>query len=265
MLIINQTPDSFSGDGKLYNDIDSTLAFVEKALNNNITLIDIGADSTRPDAELISIHEEINRLSVLIPAICQLKKRYKFKISLDSYKPEVIKQFIDYIDIINDVSGNIPTDFLKEIINTEKQYVAMHSLTVPADPKIYISTQADPTHTVYSWAKNKIASLKQIGLHNEQIIIDVGIGFNKTYAQNLKLLRSIHAFQDLDTSLLVGCSRKRFIKKISQTEADNRDIESHTIHNFLCGNQVDYIRIHEFETLNRISNIHSQLKTGLLW
>jgi dihydropteroate synthase len=248
MLIINQTPDSFS-DGNLFGDFNEIYQHIEAALLAGVSIIDVGGESTKPNAVSLSTADEIARLKPVINILLELKTRYKFQISLDSYRPQTIEFFLDKIDIVNDVSGALSADILKKINEAGVSYVFMHSLTVPANPLVNIPVDTNPCDEIYTWAENKL----------EQLIFDMGIGFNKTEAQAWYLLRNVRKFHKLDVEILVGHSRKRFMNKITSLDYSQRDLHSAMIANFLLTERVDYIRTHDYKQLTTASHIYNQL------
>lgn len=265
MLIINSTPDSFSEKGNLYQKTDEILVKVVKSLHEGVSIIDVGAESTRPGATALTNKEELNRLSGLLEAINSLRADFNFQLSLDSYKEETIEALIDKIDIINDVTGNISDRTLEKLVCTGKKYVCMHSLTVPANREINLPINQNPVETLKSWAIDKLEKLTNLGLSQENVILDLGIGFNKTQDQSWYLLRNIKEFMTLDTQIMVGHSRKGFINKISQTEFWDRDLETAIISSILSQQLVDYIRVHDWVLYTRICKVNSQLVNQCLY
>lgn len=261
MLIINVTPDSFS-DGGECADIDKTLENIEYSLQNGVSVIDIGAESTRPNADYVSIDEEIKRLQLIIPRIHELKQKYQFKLSLDSYKPEVIKLFLNEIDIINDVSNQMPIDIIKSITEQGKQYVLMHSLTVPANPEIVVDNQ-DVTNEMLEWFEQWLIIYKKNAINTKNIILDPGIGFNKTSEQSWSLLRNSYRFYELGCEVLIGHSRKRFLNNVTTTKFANRDLESAIVSTYLANLQIDYLRMHDYKDYLMINSIHQYLRNNV--
>lgn len=258
MLIINQTPDSFS-DGNLWSDLSEIYQHIEAALLAGVSVIDVGGESTKPNAISLSVADEISRLEPVINLLLELKNRYRFRISLDSYKPQTIEFFLSKIDIVNDVSGALPADLLKKINEAHVSYVFMHSLTVPANPLVNIPADINPCDEIYAWAKNKLEELYALGFKKEQLIFDMGIGFNKTEAQAWYLLRNVRKFHQLDVEILVGHSRKRFMNKVTDVDYSKRDLHSAMIANFLLTERVDYIRTHNYKQLTIATHIYNQL------
>jgi len=253
MLIINQTPDSFSDGGKFYQQLDKTLANIEQALIAGVSIIDIGAESTRPGASYLSSIAEIQRLQDIINGINELKSRYQFKLSLDSYKPSTIQHFLPLIDIVNDVSANLPTECLRRISAENKTYLFMHSLSVPADPKLTLAPELNPLDELNNWLQKQLERLSKLGFKPTQLISDPGIGFNKTMHQSWYLLKHIAKLHQNDLELLVGHSRKRFLNKVNGAvdDAANRDNESAQIACYLTTQGVDYVRLHNYKTYHQ--------------
>lgn len=261
MLIINQTPDSFSDGGKLFQQTEKTLMHIEEALNSGVNIIDIGAESTRPGASYLTPQEEIHRLHDIIQAIHELKTSYQFKLSLDSYKAETIQHLLPLIDIVNDVSANLPQDCLEQIRAENKIYLFMHSLSVPADPKLTLNTELNPIEAIKHWLDKKTTQLFALGFKPQQLISDPGIGFNKTMNQSWYLLKHIQQLQHAEIETLVGHSRKRFLNKInSSPDATKRDEESARVACHLANQAVDYVRIHNYQAYHQQVMSQNQLQ-----
>ncbi len=260
MLIINQTPDSFSDGGKYYQQINKIIEELESALAAGVSIIDVGAESTRPGAKALNSTQEIKRLEPLLVVLNQLKSCYSFKLSLDSFRAETLLHFLPYLDIINDVSGQLDSDCLRQIKDAGKSYAFMHSLTIPANPQIVLAANCDPCVEILQWAECKLEQLLSLGFTHNQLICDPGIGFNKTAAQSWYLLRNISRLQNLDVELLVGHSRKRFLDKVTLSEYAGRDSESAAVASFLATQSVDYIRMHDYREYFKLAKTNNQLE-----
>lgn len=258
MLILNITPDSFSDGGIYANNLPNVISKVEQALSDGVTCFDIGAESTRPNAELVSAQEEISRLTPVIQALHNLKQKQYLQISIDSYKPETITHFLPQIDIVNDVSNKLPLELVKQITDSGKKYVLMHSLTVPANPNINVETH-DVTAELLSWFSDKLKIFQNYGINTLNIILDLGIGFNKTADQSWQLLRDVSQFKQFGCELLIGHSRKRFLDSVTNKPFANRDLETATISKYLYDIGTKYIRMHEYSEFLLMANIHHQL------
>ncbi|MCM8796642.1 MAG: dihydropteroate synthase [Candidatus Omnitrophica bacterium] len=211
MGILNITPDSFSGDGLLFSNLDAILSFAEKLVEDGADIIDIGGESSRPGAKPVPLKEELRRA---IPVIKVLAKRIKVPISIDTYKPQVAQRALDNgALIVNDISG-LRNDIMPRIISRYKAgVVIMHMkgrpLTMQNNPR-YSSLIDD----IIEYLTCAIRKAKEAGIEEERIIIDPGIGFGKTHEDNLMILNRLGEFRVLGRPILVGASRKSFIGKL---------------------------------------------------
>ncbi len=240
MGILNVTPDSFSDGGK-YSDISSALSHCRQMIDDGADIIDIGGESTRPGAEILSVDEEIKRV---IPVIKELRKEgITIPISIDTRNYETAKAAIESgADIINDVSGfDYDENLYNFVCENNIPSVIMHSDKVPAVSNDF--TKGDVVEDVYFSLKEKIDKLQNSGLQPKNIIADIGIGFGKSLESNYELLRRADEFKSLNVPMLLGISRKSFIRnmyKINYEQADVvtalysshlKSINIHRVHN----------------------------------
>jgi len=239
--IVNVTPDSFS-DGGEYRPMQR----IQELMVQGAAIIDIGAQSTRPNARSISWQEEWGRLEPVLNLLGQeFKNRYsRPKISLDSFHPEVIQRAMRCypIDWVNDVKGGEDALLLKIVAETECKIVLNHSLTVPASRNTTLPFTTNPIGHLYDWAQQKIKRLNGLGIDQSRIILDPGIGFGKSLFQSLSLLREIDALKQTGCEVLVGHSRKSFLKILSSSV--DKDLETVGISHYLAKKGVDYLRVH---------------------
>ncbi len=219
MGILNVTPDSFS-DGSQFFSLDNALAHAEQMIAEGADIIDVGGESTRPGAVLISPEEELERV---VPVISELSKGSAVPISVDTTKALVARASLDAgAIIVNDISA-LRFDFhiADEAAKFGAGLVLMHSRGTPATMH-RLPPAANVIEDVTSGLRSSVAMAEKRGLKRESIVIDPGIGFGKTQEQNIELLarldQIIAAFPDLP--LLIGTSRKSFIGKLL---ADNGD------------------------------------------
>ncbi len=239
--ILNITPDSFSDGGK-FNILEKAIKHTKKLIHDGASIIDIGAESTRPNAIPLTHAEEWARLQPILEAI--KKEQFPAKTSVDTYHPETAKLAINLgVDWINDVSGCTSPDMIDILKNSNVQIICMHNLSIPADKNITIPLSENATEVVYSWCKNKINQLVDLGINRERIIIDPGIGFGKTAEQSLELIKNIEIFHSLSVKLFVGHSRKSFLSLLGNKQ--NRDIKTCIVTAFLASKNVNYIRVHD--------------------
>lgn len=201
MGILNVTPDSFSDGGK-FNTIDAALKQTEKMLADGADIIDIGGESTRPGYTLLSDEEEIARVA---PAIEAVKKHFDVPISVDTYKGNVAKAAIDAgADLINDVWGLKYDDILAGVIaESGLPCCLMHNRKEPDYKDFMQDMMADLYKTV------EIA--EKAGIADDKIILDPGVGFGKTYENNLEVINKLEMLHALGYPLLLGTSRKSVI------------------------------------------------------
>lgn len=201
MGILNVTPDSFSDGGK-YNHMDQALFHVEEMIQGGMDILDIGGESTRPGYEKLSHEEEIARV---IPYIEKIKSRFDIPISLDTYKSTVAKAGIQAgIDLINDIWGlKYEEEMAKVIAESKLPCCLMHNRNNTCYHSFMQDVAADLAETI------KIA--QKAGIADDQMILDPGVGFGKTYEQNLQVMNSLEYLHVFGYPLLLGTSRKSVI------------------------------------------------------
>ena len=210
MGILNITPDSFSDGGK-YNEINQAKKQLKHLFKSGANIVDIGGESTRPGSKAISVKTEWNRLKKV------LKKIDKRKIiSLDTRKSEIMEKGINFgVKLINDVSGlNYDKKSLYILKKYNVPFVLQHSLGSPDvmqnNPK-YKNILLD----IYDFFEEKIKYLRRVGINHNNIILDPGIGFGKNLKHNITLIKNISIYHSLGLPILLGLSRKKFIKELS--------------------------------------------------
>ncbi len=210
--ILNVTPDSFSDGGDYFNR-DSAINAALKLMNDGADVLDIGAESTRPGATLISAQQEWDRLKDILPTIKQEAKKRNVLISLDSSKGQVVQNALEYIDIINDVSA-LSDHILAHIVKESKlPFVLMHHLTIPASREVVVDSDLDILECILSWMEQKLAAFQEFGIQKEQFILDPGIGFGKTPSQSIEILKQIGRLKRFNLPLLIAHSRKGYLHK----------------------------------------------------
>jgi len=220
MGILNVTPDSFS-DGGLFFQREKAIAQGEALAAQGADLLDVGGESTRPFSDSVSTEEEIQRI---IPVIRELVKKISIPISVDTYKAEVARAALDAgAIVVNDITAlGFDPGLPKVIAEYRVPVILMHMQGTPKN------MQVNPEYNhllkdIHQFFVERVALAKSRGIPREQLLIDPGIGFGKTFSQNLTLIKRIDYFQDLDLPIVLGTSRKAFIGKIIDQEAMNRD------------------------------------------
>ncbi len=219
MGIINLSSDSFYKDSRCYSTEDAVV-LAEKMIDEGADFLDIGAESSRPGSKPIEVEEE---LAKLIPVVSLLVKRIKVPISVDTYKPIVVKEVLQAgAKIINDITGLQQYSETAEVISEfGAGVVVMH---MQGNPE---AMQIDPTYKnvvdeVKEFLGTSIKICKEAGINPEQIVIDPGIGFGKTQKHNLEILQNLEKFASLEKPVLLGLSRKSFIGKILDVPEEER-------------------------------------------
>ncbi len=257
MPILNVTPDSFS-ENNTETTPDSKLEKFKALLKQNPAVIDIGAESTRPGAAAVSADDEWFRLESVLTFWRENQKQFPFtQISLDTRHPKTAQRARDFgVSLLNDVSGLISPEMC-EAAEHYDQVIFMHSLTVPADPKVILPPSTHPTEIVLRWAQEKKNSLTP--MLQKKLIFDPGIGFGKTPRHSLQILQNIEALYALELPLLVGHSRKSFMNLWSKESFFKRDHETLGVSAFLYG-KVEFLRIHNLDAHQKM--VQSLLALG---
>jgi dihydropteroate synthase len=217
MGILNLTPNSFYDGGKYANDA-AVLKQVEQMLADGADFIDVGAYSSKPNAEFVSTEEELNRL---IPALKSILKEFPTTlISIDTFRSEVAKQAIEAgASMINDISaGRLDEKMMETVAKLHVPYIMMHLKGTPQTMVQFIDYE-DVVKEVLFYFSEKIALARSFGIND--IIVDPGFGFAKTVEQNYEILQKFELFSSLELPLLVGISRKSMVYKPLQTTAAN--------------------------------------------
>lgn len=219
MGVLNVTPDSFS-DGGLYCDVEKAVAHALEMEEKGAEIIDVGGESTRPDAVPVPEAEELRRV---IPVIERLVGRVKAPISIDTMKPEVARAALAAgASIVNDVAANRTDDAMWRLVaDARAGYIAMHMQGTPATMQCN-PAYANVTKEITAFFDDRLKRLEKAGVRREQVVLDVGIGFGKNLTHNLQLLAGMKHFKKLQRPLLLGVSRKSFLGKLLGAEVADR-------------------------------------------
>lgn len=242
--ILNITPDSFSDGGK-FSSLENAVLQLKKMIEEGADIIDIGAESTRPNATPISAQEEWLRLEKILPSlIFEIKKHPQIKSSIDSYHFENIKKSYELgIDIVNDVSGLIDEKIIDFVAQNNITTILMHNLAIHANPDLVVNQNIDINNEIIRWAQEKIAILTKKGIKKSQLIFDPGIGFAKDARQSISILKNINSYRILGLPIYVGHSKKRFLDDLDIS--GNRAEKTLAVSKYLIDRDVDFIRIHD--------------------
>lgn len=251
MGILNLTPDSFSDGGKFNNEKDA-LCQVEKMLSEGAAFIDIGAQSTRPNAEFLSPTDELMRIGNLISVI---KKEFpQALISLDTFYAEVVSfGWNEGIDLVNDISGGqFDAQMFKTVADCGLPYILMH--IHPEYSKMHDKIEyEDITVSVNQYFSRKTAELLQYGVND--MILDPGFGFGKTVENQHQLLNETEFIGLGEYPLLIGISRKSFIyKPLGKSPLDINE-ETQKLHLKVLQKGAKILRVHDVKEAKKTLDI----------
>ena len=241
MGILNLSYNSFYDGGK-YNSDKEIITQVEKMLLEGASIIDIGAQSSKPGSHEISESEELIKLTQCIKLI---KTKFPNTIlSIDTYRSHVAEQCINNgADIINDISaGELDENMYQTIAKLQVPYIIMHMKGVP------LTMQEHPTYTnvikeIFTYFEKKIKKLKQIGIND--IAIDPGFGFGKTTEDNYKILNNLKKLKELNKPILIGASRKSMIYNVIEKKSENSLNGTTIINTIALQNGANILRVHD--------------------
>ncbi len=218
MGILNITPDSFSDGGKYFTQA-TALKRVEQMINEDVDIIDIGAESTRPGIEPVSLQAELDRIMPVVEALKDCGK----PLSIDTYKPEVMVATLNAgADMINDITGFRSQAAIHAVAKSDCGLCVMHMQGEPKTMQEAPQYQ-DVLKEVTFFLKNQVMHLENAGVTRERICIDPGFGFGKTIEHNLLLLKNIGLLQKgFELPVLVGLSRKSIIASITKKDVSKR-------------------------------------------
>ncbi|WP_064196569.1 MULTISPECIES: dihydropteroate synthase [Emticicia] len=209
MGILNITPDSFFSGSRYTPNSNQIIDQVGKMITDGAVFIDIGGYSTRPDADDVSVAEEIDRVSPVIEVIAQ-NFGDKVAISIDTFRSKVAREAVKVgATIINDIAGgNLDEEMFQAVAELQVPYILMHSRGNPQTMN-NLNDYQNLTLDVITELQEKVAELRALGV--KDIIIDPGFGFAKNAKQGFEMMRNLEAFKVMDLPLLVGISRKSMI------------------------------------------------------
>ena len=259
MGILNLTPNSFS-DGGEFMEIDKAINHAVDMIESGANVIDIGAQSTKPKTDLVSVVYEIEKVT---PIVTALKTAFPHvEISVDTMTLGCAKAALDAgADILNDVSFLKNPEFVNICKESNKKLVIMHSRgdSYSMDD---LTSYENVVDEVYEELYKKTQMVIEMGLKRENIIVDVGFGFAKTIEQNFALLKRIAEFKSLGYPVLAGVSRKRFLQDVINTrEPRDADIQSALAASWLIQNEIEYARVHNVDLTMQALKFNDRLYT----
>lgn len=241
MGVVNANDDSFYA-GSRFKDRDA-IQSIEQMIEEGATIIDVGAVSSRPNAPMVSVTEELERIEPVLRLIKEQKLYENVKFSCDSYEPKVLHKALESgFTIINDITGLQNDEVCRLCASYDAAAVIMH---MQGNPQ---TMQQNPYYDnilneVYDFFDERVQKAESFGI--KDIILDVGIGFGKTLENNLVLLKNLEHFLTLQKPLLVGASRKSMINKISPSDVEQRLAGTLALHLEALKNGASILRVHD--------------------
>lgn len=252
MGILNITPDSFSDGGK-YIDVDSALRQAVQMVEDGADIIDIGGESTRPQATPISIDEEMYRV---MPIIERLAKEIPVPISIDTYKGQVAREAVKFgASLINDVWGlRYDDEMVKAVAESHVPYIMMHNQTG--------TEYTDLLGDIIKFFKQGIEILREKDVNLNRLIIDPGIGFGKTHEQNIEVMKRLEELNTLGLPMLLGTSRKSIIGNTLGLPVEERLEGTAATVSYGIIQGASIIRVHDVKQMARVAKMTDALVRG---
>ncbi len=242
MGIVNVTPDSFSDGGKFLNR-DAAVQHALQLAADGADILDIGGESTRPGAAIVSVEEELQRV---VPVIERLRSQTDKLISIDTTKSVVAREALAAgADIVNDISGlTFDAEMIPVCAASDCGIIAMHIQGTPKTMQLN-PTYEDVVAEVSQFLKDRLAAMQTAGIAQERVAFDPGIGFGKTAQHNVQLLSNINHLRSSGRPVLIGHSRKRFMSKVLGRPVDELSAGTLGVAIAVAAQGADIIRVHE--------------------
>lgn len=246
MGIVNVTPDSFS-DGGQWNSTQKAVEHALQLVDDGAAILDVGGESTRPGANVVTANEELKRV---IPVIEQLAQQTRVPISIDTTKAEVARRALAAgACIVNDISGLTFDSCMPAVCAADDcGVICMHIQGTPQ------TMQANPSYNdvrtdVRNWLAARLDELAAAGIERERVLLDPGIGFGKTAAHNVELLTGIGHLHELGRPVLIGHSRKRFLKSLLGRDVEERQSGTIGVAIAVAEQGAELIRVHDVQAV----------------
>ncbi len=261
MGVMNVTPDSFSGDG-VGDDIEAALAQARHMASEGVDIIDVGGESTRPGSAPVSVDEEIRRV---VPVIERLASEISVPISIDTYKSEVARRALEAgAKMINDQWGLKRDPNLAElaaergvplVLMSNQRDKGGYDASIQRDTADYEDVMAEVTSSL----KTSMELAVSLGVPQENVIIDPGIGFGKTWQQDLEIIQRLGELRELGRPILVGPSRKSLIGKVLGLPVSDRLEGTAAAVAIAIANGADMVRVHDVQQMVRVCRMSDAL------
>ena len=256
MGILNVTPDSFS-DGGHYLDADRAVAHAKAMVAEGATLIDIGGESSRPGAVPVPAEEELSRV---VPVIRALAGAVDVPLSVDTYKACVARHALEAgAHLVNDITAlHGDAEMAAVVAEMEAGVILMHIQGTPRTMQL-APHYDDVVDEIRQWLQERVQLAEASGIAPERIIADPGIGFGKTTAHNLEILKRLDAFSELGKPMLIGTSRKAFIGTVLDLPLDERIEGTVATVCWAIAHGADIVRVHDVKAVSRAARMTDAL------
>lgn len=256
MGIINMTPDSFYPKSRVEPEIDKVLKRAEEMISAGAKVLDIGGYSSRPGADVIPLEEELNRV---IPVLNSIKKEFpEALLSIDTFRSDVAKEAVENgADIVNDISGGeLDSAMIPVVGRLNVPYICMHMRGDPGNMASQ-SEYEDLEKELLLYFSQKINKCKKFGI--KDVIIDPGLGFAKTLAQNYRILKNLSYFNTINLPVLVGLSRKSMIYKLLDTSQEEALNGTTALNMAALMNGANILRVHDVKEAVETVKLYKQI------
>jgi len=219
MGILNVTPDSFSGDGT-HLDVAGAVERAATLVREGADIIDIGGESTRPGATTVPVEEELQRV---LPVIRAVKEQLSVQISIDTSKPEVMEAAVlAGASMVNDVYALRRPGALKMAARLNVPVCLMHMQGTPSNMQ-KAPSYTDVVREVSHFLSSRVRASEAAGIAPDHLMVDPGFGFGKTFQHNVQLLRGLTGLRDVGRPIVVGLSRKAFVRRLASVNQEDKD------------------------------------------
>lgn len=260
MGIINITPDSYFKKSRAMTTIDAVAAAI-RMKEEGADILDIGGESTRPGAAVVGVEEELQRV---IPIIKAIRKSLDIPISIDTRKPAVAKAAVEAgANLLNDITGFEDAEMIAIAKQHDLDICVMHMQGNPQNMQLNPHYEQGVIPYLLDWFQKKTITLLEAGIIKERIIIDPGIGFGKTVADNLEIIHNLTKLRALGFPVLLGISRKSFLSKLLNKPTEELLSATLAINSIAVNSHVDMIRVHDVKEHRDIVDTIAKYQYGI--